>query len=356
MSTLMKKALLCSAVLIVIGLILGGIALLCGAAEEDIPVEALPLNKAFYNTEGFHDIDSSFESDNCYEADAAGITELRIDWIAGDVEIVPYDGNVFRFSEAIIPYEDVIFSSNHKEITEEIALRYALKEDTLFIQFCKDGKYTNLPDKKLLVEVPAEQYLELMEVSTTSADVRISDLNGDELKLDSTSGDLAASGTFTEVEANSNSGNIRLEGSLQEIDATTVSGDVLIQTAENGSAAVDTTSGDIRIIGEYFIIGASSTSGNVIAVANVSDLSAGSTSGDVMLETDRCPDSVIINTTSGDVELSLPADSDFSLVFDTASGDLNSSLPISIQSDSLTYGDGKGDFFIDTTSGDLTIR
>ena len=65
-----------------------------------------------------------------------------------------------------------------------------------------------------------------------------------------------------------------------------------------------------------------------------------STSGKVELELLHCPGELDVETTSGDVTLTLPADSGFRLEYDHTSGDLrNSEIPLSRRGGDYIAGD-----------------
>ena len=100
-----------------------------------------------------------------------------------------------------------------------------------------------------------------------------------------------------------------------------------------------------------------STSGDITATAvTARNVGVDTTSGKVTLELLNCPMELDVETTSGDVKLTLPADSGFRLEFDHASGDFeNSDFPLSRRGGSYIAGDGSAEFSVDTTSGDLHI-
>ena len=62
------------------------------------------------------------------------------------------------------------------------------------------------------------------------------------------------------------------------------------------------------------------------------------------------------DTVSGDVTVTLPEDSGFTLEFDTVSGDLNCELPMTNKNGKHICNDGSAEFEADSTSGDFTVK
>ena len=81
-----------------------------------------------------------------------------------------------------------------------------------------------------------------------------------------------------------------------------------------------------------------------------------STSGDLELTLDGTASLVSCVTKSGDVELEVPEDLEFTLTYNTISGDLESSLPLTRSGDSYACGGGPESIEVNTTSGDLYLE
>jgi lia operon protein LiaG len=167
---------------------------------------------------------------------------------------------------------------------------------------------------------------------------------------------------------------------LEEFKINVVSGDVIMQDIETARLNLKTVSGDIKIeklIAEIIRIG--STSGDIVVKdytgnvdansisgdiglidgSNNEDLDASTVSGDISIDQDAVSD-MKIGSTSGDVKISLPEDSQFYLDVSTVSGDIKYDFSLKIISSGRrdlegTVGDGKDRIMISTVSGDVTV-
>ena len=167
---------------------------------------------------------------------------------------------------------------------------------------------------------------------------------------------------------------------LEEFKINVVSGDVIMEDIETALLNLETVSGDIKV--EELTaenIRTSSTSGDIIVRDYTGDVDAGSTSGDISLldgidnedvdvstvsgdifiEQDVVSD-MKLRSTSGDVRINLPEDSQFYLDISTVSGDINHDFSIKVISSGRrdlegTVGDGDDRIMISTISGDVTI-
>ena len=102
---------------------------------------------------------------------------------------------------------------------------------------------------------------------------------------------------------------------------------------------VDTTSGNIALSGTFTEIETDTVSGALTAICTA------------------CPQSFVGDSTSGAFQVTLPADSSFTLEYDSTSGSLVSDF--ALEEDSGTYtvaaGDGSCKLSFDTVSGDLHL-
>jgi lia operon protein LiaG len=167
---------------------------------------------------------------------------------------------------------------------------------------------------------------------------------------------------------------------LEEFKINTVSGDVIMEDIETALLSLKTVSGDIKIedlVAETIRTG--STSGDIIARDYTGDIDASSTSGDISLlegvDNEDVEASTVLGdifieqnalsdmklgSTSGDVRISLPEDSQFYLDISTVSGDIKHDFSIKVISSGRrdlegTIGDGEDRIMISTVSGDVTI-
>jgi DUF4097 and DUF4098 domain-containing protein YvlB len=196
--------------------------------------------------------------------------------------------------------DNVAFSEKSQaNINESNALRWGVEYGTLYIQYCAPGK-VNVESKDLTVWLPRTLSLGEIDVYSASGDVELNDILTREVDVETVSGDMRISCAADSVDAETVSGEVSITGDVRKLEAETVSGAVTV--------------------------------------------SAGA-----------CRD-MDIETTSGDVALTLNESGGFTLKFDTVSGELRSDIALSVQGETYVSGNGSGSIKVDTVSGDLEIK
>mgnify|MGYP001043401448 CR=1 FL=1 len=204
----------------------------------------------------------------------------------------------------------------------------------------------NAEPSHLVVQMPL---LADLEVETVSADISVSGVASRELELESVSGDIVANGAPRRGGISSVSGDIRLAMNSPELRVETVSGQLAVQGRLNGTVALESVSGGIRLdtLGE-----------------RVRKLSASSVSGDMDLKLALAEDGDIrMESVSGDLRLHLPASLSAQVSGESFSGDL-AAPGAKIRKEQfgpgssfrVRYGAGRGDVRLQTFSGDATLR
>lgn len=204
----------------------------------------------------------------------------------------------------------------------------------------------NAEPSHLVVQMPL---LADLEVETVSADISVSGVASRELELESVSGDIVANGAPRRGGISSVSGDIRLAMNSPELRVETVSGQLAVQGRLNGTVALESVSGGIRLdtLGE-----------------RVRKLSASSVSGDMDLKLALAEDGDIrMESVSGDLRLRLPASLSAQVSGESFSGDL-AAPGAKIRKEQfgpgssfrVRYGAGRGDVRLQTFSGDATLR
>lgn len=264
-----------------------------------------------------------------YDVPASGITDVKIEWTAGLVQIQASDQ-----ADSISFYE-----VSTGELTSKTQLVYKVEDETLHIRFAKPN--VTIRDSKMLVAYIPDNWLDELEVETTSAGAAISHLSVESLEVDTTSGCVALSGV-----------------SAQSVEVTTTSGDVILDSVTTGTLDMDTTSG------------------NIGGTAVTKELKADTTSGDVTVQAESCtkyrldsvsgnlcaalmgagPFDVELETVSGDMILTMPEQLGFSLAFETLSGSIDSGgFSLSGGGGKYVCGSGASQIEVDSVSGSLKL-
>lgn len=264
-----------------------------------------------------------------FEKDSGEIKEISLRFVDEDIKIIPTDGDVIRVEE-----------TSDRAIKEEDVMRYGVKNGELTVQSGRNGRvfgWWNNYRISVKVMIP-RSFTGTADISTVSGTISGEGMNAETAIYATTSGDISLkNGTHETLRAGSVSGRIRIEGTEAE------------------TLRADTMSGDIRATGSFLEINADSTSGTLLFETEKGrKIDASTTSGGISID---CADAselgeISADSVSGDVEISLPADSGFTLSFDTVSGSQNNDFAMK----AAAYGNGRTEIDVNTTSGSLSMR
>lgn len=285
-----------------------------------------------------------------FEYAAAEVTELRVIWYNGSVELTHTDGERLCVRE-----------SGGESLPAEKALHWLLEDGVLTVQFCRSG-YTGRfsgKDKKLTVEVPERIKI---SVETTSAGISAELGAQRSVSLESTSGTIEVTSVTAEeaLALRTTSGAIRTEAlEAERLLAKTTSGSIRIERVTVAEQAeLQSTSGSItveEVVAVNGTVEAGSNSGKVrLKTVQAEHLSVETTSGDVTLDLNVCKQ-VSVQTTSGSVRVDLAQSLGATVRAQSTSGRFRGS---GYRTEGEGYIWGNGDCRIDirTTSGGITVE
>ncbi len=243
-----------------------------------------------------------------FEYEAADVTAIEIDWVAGSIELIHSSEKSLSVSES------------GEDMPEDKRLRWYIDGTTLHIKYCSSGYIGEIDPllKRLTVELPAGTAL---DIDNVSAAISAEKLELSDLELENVSGSIdigAVSASHAELE--------------------TISGALIV--------------GDIKIAGDLEI---ESVSG-AVALGGVSakNLTAGSVSGRMELAVKDC-EQINLNGTSAEMRLELLDGLGATLDFTGVSGRLKTDAEYSSDGDRRIFGDGRCAVKVETVSGDLSI-
>ena len=216
---------------------------------------------------------------------AAGLRGVDIQLDADDVRIVEGEGDVIEtvWQAQNVDGEPVVTMESH---TLTIRRKNPDVFKTFFSVFTKNGG-------ELTVRVP-HGYGADYKITTTSGDVRVSEVDVETIEVSTTSGDVR-------VEPDA-------QKRAQTVKVGTVSGDLTV-SAIAGDVIVSTVSGDQFVSCDANRVDANAVSGDVHIEGACEEWCADSVSGDMELLCTVAPTKKIdLNTMSGNVRVALPAD------------------------------------------------
>lgn len=220
------------------------------------------------------------------------ITRIQVEWAAGTITIQPGE------TDQILFYEQGSMETDQQ-------LVYSQAGNKLTIQYQKQEVYIGIHStvsKDLVITVPRDWSGEVIEIEAAAANVQMRNI------------------TVREVEFDSASGTALFDGcALEKLD-------------------IDTASGDIEFYGTLNILDFDAMSAKLTAVL------------------ENAPRSMELDTMSGDVDLTLPADCGFTVSIDAASSDFSTDFDTTTKKGSHIHGDGSCHIDISAMSGDVAIR
>ena len=252
---------------------------------------------------------------------ASDIKKIKIDWVAGSVNVRVGTSDEIVFSE-----------SSYRTLTDRQKMRYTVSDSgTLQIHFCENLENifdwfnldANMPAKTLTMEVPASLIgmLAEVEVETVSANIDLSGVYGSKTDLSTVSGSI----NCTDVTA-------------EDLELSSTSGSIVCDNCTANMLDIGNVSGSVNAAGEFTRVDVESVSGTInLSFANV-------------------PDRLDADGVSGNVTVALPEGANFTAKLDTVSGSLSCAFPGTLGSDLVVVGDGTANYRFNTVSGSVKIE
>jgi hypothetical protein len=196
---------------------------------------------------------------------------------------------------------------------------------------------------------------------TGSGDINVGGVRGP-VNLIAGSGHIGASEIAGDVQALAGSGEIHLSDVKGRVQATAGSGEISL-TGVKGETRLQAGSGRIQIAQPGDAVVASAGSGRIIVTGATSDLRLHGSSGGITVDGDPGTSSYWdLRTSSGNVELHVPASGSFRFYAKTNSGTINAGIPIVMEGTTGKHelrariGEGKGRVEVETSSGNIALR
>ena len=281
---------------------------------------------------------------------SSAVENLEIDWISGKVNIQYHAGSGISLSE-----------NANRNVSEDEKFRWWLDGKTLRIQFAAPKLFSlNNLQKTLTVSLPENSVFKSVSIGTTSGDISVPAMTADELRFDTTSGDVNAVITAKNLNASSTSGDMEIlqDSDIRSAILGSTSGNITLSAVSAENIDMKSTSGNLSLTlsGDVKKLHLDSTSGAILAdLASADKAEFDSTSGNMNVTLQSFSD-LDLDATSGDITLKLPKAPGFTLDLDSRPSHLNSALALEKNGSKYTYGDGSARLRIETTSGNIRIE
>lgn len=217
----------------------------------------------------------------------------------------------------------------------------------------------------ITLSIPQNYKFENINISSSSGNLNIGNLNSSNLHLKTTSGEIEAENIYADDESkiSTTSGKINIKKLFAEdFEICSTSGDIKIDSVSASESEFDATSGNI-IVNNFDgeILDTETTSGKIIFKNTLCDyFNFESTSGSISIEFSTSPLATSkIHSTSGSINLYVPEECGFDVIFSTNSGFLedrisdNKFSPRGEYRNSI-YGGGP-EIIVKTTSGNFCL-
>jgi len=265
--------------------------------------------------------------DNRY-TEAVNETDLhsiRIDWVAGEITVIPHDGNDIQITE-----------SAQRVLDNNEQMRISTDGGTLIIRFREQSiGLINMPRKNLEVLVPRElsENLSSLSVSTTSGSIYTHDFNAATLNISTVSATADVSGIVSNT-----------------IDISTTSGAITATSVRAGRLKASSVSGVVNISEAYITaIDISTTSGGAIAEGEFERVDVSTVSGISTIRSRVVPEAMDMSSVSGAMDIYIPINGEITVNHSAVSGRFSSAIPVILQGRAAAYS-------FSSVSGNTTIH
>lgn len=242
------------------------------------------------------------------------VDKIDIDWGSGNVIIEAYDGEEIQLSEEITGQAE-----------KRDLMRYRLKNGKLEIKYCAPWRnfFHRQPAKNLTIKLPKAfaKTLEELKVEATSDMMTVTDICARDAELEIVSGEVKLK-----------------EAEFKRLKVESVSGQIDGEVVTAEEASFESVSGQIMLNGAF------------------DKLELESVSGKISVNDSIFPQSLKLETISGDADLTIPDGAGFTLKKESISGELFCNFEVTYSGDTVIYGDGRADYKTETVSGDVRLN
>ncbi len=226
---------------------------------------------------------------------AAGIRELEIEWVSGNILIQSGDVAEIQISESGVTDADYVMQVRQKE--EKLSIAFAQGTQS-FLGLGIQGELS----KDLTVVVPASWACEDLEIDVASAKVEIQGLTVRDLEFNGASGEC----NFTDC-------------TVDSLDVNTASGDV------------------------YF-------------TGSLRDFDCEAASASVYAKLSNVPEEMDLETMSGLMDITLPEDAGFTVSVESMKASFASEFDTTTQGNRYVCGNGRCKISVESMSGEVILR
>lgn len=166
------------------------------------------------------------------------ITEISVDWLAGDVTVTAADG------------DEIVITEDYDGGREELRLRWKVEDGELVVKYAKPYRFglKGMEPKNLTVAIPAAMLENMADVEIMAVDGSITyNGNADELSLEAVDGEIAVNGDIGELDIEGVNMQILFRGAVRKADVECVDATVDMYLDMATELNFDLVDGDIAV-------------------------------------------------------------------------------------------------------------
>lgn len=266
---------------------------------------------------------------------AAGISELEIHWMAGELQVTSENRG------------DILLTENRS--VNAAPMWVEVRGSCLCVFSAEDSGFHGAKELAVTLPYGLANDLHRCTIQAMSADTALEGLQIRELSVKTASGQQEIRVSAERAVLSSASGDLELELDAKEITAETSSGDLDLTAEDAELIKLSTASGDICVHGSAHRLSMNSASGDAQFSGKAISVHGKTASGDYCLDLDNVPDELNISSVSGDLELSLPHGAACQVQLYSRTGDVHVSGIRTDVPDAPTYR-------LQTVSGDIDVH
>jgi len=271
-----------------------------------------------------------FSFTDLYSFEPEGLNSVSINWVAGEITIMPHSGDTIKITESAqraIRDSETVYISSHGG-----TLSIRCREPGIV----RNVRMNSMPVKRLEVLVPYafSGDFEKLSVNSISGGVNIDGLAPATLEIITTSGRIDISNVVSRsLYANTISGAITIAHvHADDIELDSTSGAITVATSSAGELEIGSISGAISVSeSSAGALGADATSGRINVSGAFDRARLGSLSGGISITSTVLPASLIVDSTSGSISVTVPGDSPVAVFHSSVSGRFSSEIPVILQ-------------------------
>jgi len=283
------------------------------------------INVFGFNAGGFENLTGAFEVREVKTENTEGINSITVNWVAGEVTVIPYDGDNIKITESaqrVLRNNEQMYVSNINGVLRvdfrersNFRGRMPRKNLELLIPQALAHELHNLSVNSTSGRIHAENIIATtVDLNSVSASIRVSEITSHSIKLGTTSGAISGNTIKTQM-----------------LEANSISGALSFTYTDAQTADLNTTSGAMLLSGVFDRIDTSTVSGSV------------------RIESDAVPSRIKSSSVSGSTEVHMPNTGEITVSHTAVSGRFSSEVPVIMQSNaaySFTSVSGSTNIFV----------